>query len=77
MTVALTTTACGPPMIIFPGNNVRTIIDLAVPDYLCIVSQEKAWKDRCLMMVWYEKNMAEMSAQKNKTNRFSQVLNSN
>ena len=57
VTFVLIISTCGdilPPMIIFPGKTDRTK-DLAVPDNLCIVTQEKTWKDERLMMVWYEK----------------------
>ena len=40
-----------PPMIIFPGKNDGTSKGLTVPDNLCIVTQEKAWRNERLMMV--------------------------
>ena len=43
------------PMIIFPVKIGRTVKDLTVPNNLCIVTQEKAWINERLMMVWYEK----------------------
>ena len=58
MLVVLTRAAYGDillPMIIFPGKTDRTIKDLTVPDNLCFVTQEKAWIDKPLMMVWYQK----------------------
>ena len=41
-------------MIILPGKTECTIKDLNVPNNLCIVTQEKAWMDKRLM-IWYEK----------------------
>ena len=62
-----------------PGKMDCTIKDLTVPDNLCIVAQKKAWMNERLMMGWLNgvlwKNMTEISAQMNKRNRFSQVLN--
>ena len=43
------------PMIIFPVKIGRTVKDLTVPNNLCIVTQEKAWINERLKMVWYEK----------------------
>ena len=42
-------------MITFSGKTDNTIKDLTVPDNFFIVTQEKAWMDERLMMVWYEK----------------------
>ena len=64
-------------MIIFPSKTDRTIKDLTVPDNLCIVNLEKVWMDERLMMVWYEKTWLRYMPEKNKRNRFSQVLNGN
>ena len=55
--IAITIVACGdilPPMIIFPGKSDHSI-NLTVRDNPCIATQEKAWIDEHLMIVWYEK----------------------
>ena len=53
--IVVLTIDVSPPMIIFPVKIDRTFKDLTVLDNLCIVTQEKAWMNERLMMVWYEK----------------------
>ena len=55
--IVITIAACGdilPPMIIFPGKSDHSI-NLTVRDNPCIATQEKAWIDEHLMIVWYGK----------------------
>ena len=56
MVVALTKAVCGDiltPIIIFPGKTDSSINDLTDLQNLCIATQEMAWMDERLMMVWY------------------------
>ena len=65
----VTVAKCGDilsPMIIFPVKTGRTVKDLTVPNNLCIVTQEKAWINERLMMVWYEKYVRDTCAKEQK-----------
>ena len=58
VTLVLTIATCGDirtPVIIYPGKTDHSIEDHTVPDNLCIITQEKAWMDELLMMLWYDK----------------------
>ena len=55
ITVVLAVTADGgilPPMIIFKGKTDRTIKNLVVPTGFVVATQEKAWMDEELMLIW-------------------------
>lgn len=61
----VTVAKCGDilsPIIIFSVKTGRTVKDLTVSNNLCTVTQEKAWINERLMMVWYEKYVRDMYA---------------
>ena len=63
-----------PKMITFTGKPNRTIKDLTVPDNLCIVTQEKAWINKRLTMVWYEKIWLRYVRERKKEKGFPKSL---
>ena len=57
ITIVLSAAADGtllPPMLIFKGKTERTIGKLRVPEGFVVKTQEKAWMDKDLMIVWLD-----------------------
>ena len=57
ITIVLLAAADGtllPPMLIFKGKTERTIGNMRVPEAFVVKTQEKAWMDEDLMIVWLD-----------------------
>ena len=67
ITVVLAVTADSgilPPMIIFKGKTNRTIKDLVVPTGFVVATQEKAWMDEKMMLIWLKDVWLKYTEQK-------------